>query len=141
MGTSLGEQALSLGHAVIAGVIMGIYYDIFRIIRRIFRNGYVTVMSQDIFFFVTSAFFVFFSCVLTGSGELRVNFVLTVLASAFVYCMTVGGLAVRLVSRLLLGLKKLLTAVYRNTFGKLLRSAVVFCRKTEKNSKKTEINP
>ena len=49
------DGARVLGAMLLAGCAMGVFYDVFRIIRRFFRCSYATVFLQDIFFFTVSA--------------------------------------------------------------------------------------
>ena len=73
-------RAAILGEGLLTGAVMGIYYDFFRIIRRIIRCRYANIVGQDIFFWVTSAFFVFFTMIKLNGGQVRILFVLMVLA-------------------------------------------------------------
>ena len=86
------EQVVTVGQALLTGVIMGIYYDIFRIIRRIFTCRYATIVAQDLFFWVTSAVVVFFVCIWCTGGHLRVIFVLAVLIGWGAYAASIGAM-------------------------------------------------
>lgn len=85
------EQTLTVGQALLAGVVMGIYYDLFRIIRRIFVCSYATIIAQDLFFWVTSAVGMFYFCIWCTGGILRVIFVLAALIGWGIYAATVGA--------------------------------------------------
>jgi len=93
------EQTLTVGQALLTGVAMGIYYDLFRIIRRIFACSYATIIAQDLFFWVTSAIGVFYFCIWCTGGILRVIFVLAALAGWGIYAATAGAVLLALVDR------------------------------------------
>lgn len=86
----LGAEAATLGEALLTGMILGIYYDIFRIIRRIIRFGYANIVGQDVFFWTTSAIFTFFVTIRLNYGVVRIYFVAAVLGGWLLYLTTVG---------------------------------------------------
>ena len=52
----------SMLQALAAGIIMGVYYDIFRFARRLFHFSNFSVIIQDIIFWLSSAIYIFFVC-------------------------------------------------------------------------------
>ena len=66
---------VSLLQALLVGVGMGVYYDVFRLRRRIFQFRWLSVALQDVIFWVTSAVAVFFVCVRWNGGYIRIYFV------------------------------------------------------------------
>lgn len=82
----------SMLQALLTGVLMGIYYDIFRFVRRIFKFSTFSVALQDIFFWITSAVPVFFICIKLNGGYLRIYFIIFTLAGWFIYFKTIGKL-------------------------------------------------
>lgn len=83
----------SLLQALATGVVLGIYYDAFRLLRRVARFDPVSVMMQDLIFWVTSAVFVFFICVRLNNGYIRIYFVLLAMLGWLIYFLTAGKLA------------------------------------------------
>ncbi len=90
--STIGQETAALGYALLVGAVMGFYYDLFRIIRRIFRPGYAMILALDIFFWLTAAVGVFFGSVVIYGGQLRILFVAGVLAGWGLYAATIGGL-------------------------------------------------
>ncbi len=107
------EGTLTLGQAVLTGAVMGVYYDVFRILRRIFRFGYATIAAQDVFFFVTSAFGVFFAGTYFTGGTIRISFVAAVLLGWGIYATTAGALLLLVVGRLVVYIKCLLRYILK----------------------------
>jgi len=93
-------ESAALGKALLTGAVMGIYYDVFRIIRRIIRCSYANILAQDLFFWVTSAIFVFFVTIKINGGIVRLIFVAAVLGGWMFYMFTVGTLVMSLVDGL-----------------------------------------
>ena len=87
---NIGLEAAALGKALLMGGALGIYYDLFRILRRVFRFGYAMILGQDLFFWITGAIGIFFGSVVVYEGQLRILFVLAALAGWGIYAATVG---------------------------------------------------
>ena len=114
-------RAAILGEGLLTGAVMGIYYDFFRIIRRIIRCRYANIVGQDIFFWVTSAFFVFFTMIKLNGGQVRILFVLMVLAGWGFYMLSVGAVVMLLVEW---GIK-----VFKIVFARLHNIVTSECKK------------
>lgn len=80
----------SLVQALLTGLVMGIYYDVFRFLRRIFKFSAFSVAVQDMLFWISSAVAVFFVCVRLNGGFVRVYFVILALTGWWVYYQTAG---------------------------------------------------
>lgn len=114
--TSLSGEAAGVAQAAAIGIIMGVYYDLFRILRRLFHFNYATIVFQDLFFFITSAIPVFFAICYMCGGIIRIYIVVLVLLCAILYCSTFGTLIVFAVSWFIKTIIKMITLVYNHTF-------------------------
>ncbi len=100
---------------------MGVYYDLFRILRRVFHFSYVMILGQDLLFWLTGAVGVFFSSVVVYEGQLRILFVLASLAGWGIYAATAGSLLMSVVDVALAVLRRLSGFVFRHTFMPLIK--------------------
>lgn len=105
----------SMLQALAAGLIMGIYYDAFRLLRRIVHFESISVAMQDFFFWITSAVYLFFVCVKLNNGYIRIYFVFFALVGWSVYYITLGKIIfavfdfiIKYLSRILATAKKTL---------------------------------
>ena len=114
------NQAILLGQAVIVGIAVGMFYDVFRIIRRIFPPSYSTIIAQDVIFWLVSAIAVFFTAIWWGRGVVRIYFILCVLACALIYCITIGAAVVWAVSRVISAVKKSALWVWTKIFAPII---------------------
>ncbi len=83
------------------GFLLGLYYDVFRIRRKLVRPSTAAVFLQDCFFCVTAAVAVFFFSLAMTDGTVRWYVLLGVAVGFWAYRYTVGNLVVLLVDRLL----------------------------------------
>lgn len=95
------DGARALGQMLLVGAAMGVYYDFFRVLRRVFRFGYTSVLAQDVFFFVTSAIAGFFVCIHISGGRMRAAYVLAMLAGWAVYAFTAGAVVMFALDRVI----------------------------------------
>ena len=96
------DGALALGYMLLAGAAMGVFYDVFRVIRRLFRLSSSMVLAQDVFFFCVSAVFVFFTGITVSGGRMRLSYALTALAGWLLYAMSAGTLVMFIADKIAL---------------------------------------
>ncbi len=97
----LALEAVFIGKALLTGAALGVYYDLYRILRRVFHFGYAMILGQDLLFWVTGAIGVFFSSMVATGGQLRIVFVLAAFVGWGIYAATVGSVLMIIVDRFL----------------------------------------
>ena len=89
-GLSLATQTknflLSLGF----GFIMGIFYDLFRIVRISISKGKIATIISDVLYCVFLCFSFMLFCLTVNEGEIRLYLLLGSLAGFFVYYFSLG---------------------------------------------------
>ncbi len=118
---SAAAQISVLLLAVTSGFAIGLYYDFFRLIRKIIRCGKISVMIQDIIFWITSAIVVFFQSISVNGGYVRIYFIITIILSWFFYFFTVGRIVMFMVNSLIELLKRLFQLLFKYIIGPLGR--------------------
>ncbi|MBE6760218.1 MAG: hypothetical protein E7554_09085 [Ruminococcaceae bacterium] len=114
---NIALEAAALGKALLAGAALGIYYDLFRILRRVFHFGYAMILAQDLFFWITGAVGIFFCSAVVYGGQLRIIFVCAALVGWGIYSATVGAVLMK---------------VFDFVSGIIRRMLICFARKTIK---------
>lgn len=140
-GLTAAAQTLTFGQALLTGVCMGIYYDVFRIIRRFFQFGYATIVAQDVFFWVTSAAGVFFVMIWFSGGIVRIYFLLAVLCGWLLYALTLGALLMYIIDRVIWLLRKAYRYIYKKAVMPIVGKVKIYAKKLvleRKNLKKIE---
>ncbi len=142
MGFTNFEQVRELFLSCGMGFLLGAYYDVFRILRRVLRPGAVRVFWQDLVFFITAAFMIFLFAMAVNDGVLRVHLFAGLVAGFFAYRYTVGRAVVHLVTAVINWLTRggrwlgALIAVPVGGMGKLCRNLLKKIQKKPKKIKK-----
>lgn len=90
-GQQLYELFLSCG----MGFLLGLYYDVFRVIRLIMKPGAKSIFFQDLFFFVSSAILTFLFSLSIMDGEMRFYLFLGLIVGFGAYYLTIGRLVMK----------------------------------------------
>ena len=141
-GLSLATQTknflLSLGF----GFIMGIFYDLFRIMRTSISNGKIVTIVSDILYCIFLCFSLMLFCLTVNEGEIRLYLLLGSLAGFFVYYFSLGVIIFSFSEKLITLIKKIIGSVFnvisypfRFVFGKLRKLLNNLSAKSHKNTK------
>ncbi len=89
------------------GIILGLIYEIFVLIREIFSFKKSLIITVDILFSVLSAFLTFFFMLVYNDGRVRLNLIFASLMGLFAFHYTFGGRAIKPLRRFILKTRKL----------------------------------
>ncbi|MBR6385774.1 MAG: spore cortex biosynthesis protein YabQ [Ruminococcus sp.] len=104
---TVSEELVLFGLSCLAGAVIGVFYDIFRVIRIIFPHNDILILIEDIIFLVGYViFFMAFSSV-SVRGEMRGYYILGNIIGFVIYFFTVGSAVTGAVRKLFLLLKKI----------------------------------
>ncbi|MBQ9901657.1 MAG: spore cortex biosynthesis protein YabQ [Clostridia bacterium] len=121
----------SMLQALAAGVLMGLYYDVFRLMRRLTHFDRISVAIQDIFFWLTSAVYLFFVCVRLNNGYIRIYFIFFALTGWGIYYATVGRIAFAILDVILKLLGRVLKSVRKVFFSAAKKIYIIAKGKSE----------
>ncbi len=92
----LTEELAVMGYAALFGVAVGIIYDLFRVLRLLFRPTVAAVFVEDLLFFFLTALLTSIFVFTFHSGVLRLYIVVCAAAGAALWYMTLGRIGYRL---------------------------------------------
>ncbi len=115
MGFTNAEQLRELFLSGGLGFLLGAWYDVFRILRRLLHPRKTAVFLQDLLFFATAAVAVFLFSLAMTEGTVRSYVLIGVAAGFAAYRHTVGYLLLRAVC----GILRLLKRIYRRIYSAL----------------------
>lgn len=139
-GLSLAQQTKGFLLALGMGFLLGILYDIIRIIRLNISRGKSAVIICDIIFCAIACLCTFLFCLTVNEGEIRLYLVLGEVAGFGVYYFSLGAVIFSFSEKIIEFIKRLFRSVFRVLFfpfrwifGKMRK---VFNNLLEKSRKK-----
>lgn len=154
MNPTLSSQLQGFYISIGVGVALGLFYDVFRIFRTVFRSEKRAVFFQDLFYMVCAAFVTFLVAVGVNYGEVRFYILAGELIGWCAYYLTVGMVTIRVfcfVSRVLHRflidpVKKILRRLFAwiagrlKIVGKKIKTAVINQKKRLKHYREIVYN-
>lgn len=101
----------------INGIIIGLLFDIFRILRRTFKTSDMTTYIQDILFWILTGFVLLYSIFTFSNGEIRFYMFLGVFLGCLIYMLAFSKQFIKINVKIIEVLKK--------TIGKII-SIIIF---------------
>lgn len=142
-GLSLAQQTKGFLLALGMGFILGILYDIIRIIRISISRGRIAVIICDIFFCVLACFCTFLFCLTINEGEIRLFLILGELVGFFTYYFSLGAIIFSYSEKIINFIKKLVRSIlgvilfpFKWIFGIIRKQINKLLKKSRKNGKK-----
>lgn len=139
---SLAQQTKGFLLALGMGFLLGILYDIIRIIRISISRGKPAVIICDILFCALACLCTFLFCLTVNEGEIRLYLVLGEVAGFFVYYFSLGAIIFACSEKIIDFIKKLMGSVFgvilfpiKWIFGKLRKLFNKLLKKSRKNGK------
>ena len=104
MSTSL-HQLYVFSIFFLTGCIIGVLFDIFRILRKSFKTSDFVTYIEDIIFWIMSGFILIYSIFIFNNGELRIYLFLGLLLGLVAYLLIISKYFIRINVKLILALK------------------------------------
>ena len=106
---------------LINGIIIGLIFDIFRVLRKSFRHKDYIINIQDILFWICTGSILLYSSFTFNDGELRIFMILGAFLGFIIYLFTFSKIIININVKIILFLKKIL--------GKLIKLILLPIRK------------
>lgn len=139
---SLYSQLFCLFIFTITGIVIGITFDIFRILRRSFKTSDWITCMQDIIFWIITGIIILFSVFTFNNGEIRSYVFIGVALGVIIYMISISKFIVKYTVIIIKFIKKLVAypihlmkKLIINPFVKLLKSIFNLLKKMTKNIK------
>lgn len=141
------EQLSLFVFSCLFGVPIGIFYDIFRVLRMIFPHGKILVAAEDILFFFLYGVFIMCFTIVAARSEFRFYFCAGNFLGFAVYYFTIGNAVTKVLRKTIMTIKKVLTAILKPVYKKFVlicvkcRDFFVRTLQNRNNNKKKSQNP
>lgn len=121
---NISSQLQVFLYSVGFGFILGLIYDIFRIVRVLIIKNNKAIPVQDIAFFSLCAIFTFVFLLVVNNGRFRFNILVALVSGFCVYYLTLGRISVDCITalvkksnRIITIFSRIITAPYRVVFA------------------------
>ena len=103
------SQLLSLSLFIITGIVIGILFDIFRVLRKCFKTADFITYLQDIVFWFLAGMITLFSIFKFNQGEIRIYVFLGIFIGILLYAITLSKIFVKFLATILQTIKKFIS--------------------------------
>lgn len=128
-------QLQSLLYSVILGALICVFYDIISAVRLTGNNSFISVCIQDLFFWIVSAFAVFFFLLGVSNGEIRGYIIFGILIGFILLKITLSKYIVKTLKTVFKFIRKILRKINEFT-GVIFDLISVRLRKIRKKTNK-----
>ncbi len=132
---SVNEELVLFGLSCLCGAAFGIFYDIFRTLRAMFRHSFVLVFIEDVVFFIGCGIALTAFSLTAAHGEMRFYYFIGSAVGFALYIFTVGNIVILTVRKLFGIIRRIfviISAPFRTAFAFLCRKVLgKFVRSTE----------
>lgn len=129
---------------ILIGIILGILFDLFRIIRKCFKTSDLITYIHDILFLVLSGVILLISIFIINNGEIRGYIFLGIFIGILVYFITISKFLIIALTKIILFLKKILIKPivdFCKFIRKIIKKLINKIKIIIKNIKKIEKKP
>ena len=139
-----GNQAYIFMIFTLVGIVIGVLFDLFRILRKTFKTNDIVTSIEDVLFWVITGIIIIYSMYVFCDGELRFFMIIGIILGAIMYLLTLSNYVIKFSVFLINVLKKILITPIR-FFIKIAKTLIfrpitIICinirKKFVKNSKK-----
>ncbi len=119
------NQIYSLLAFFIAGICIGILFDIFRITRKTFKTPNIITYIEDILFWLITGAILLFTIFTFTTGEIRLYMVIFLVFGSFIYFISISKYFIIINTKILCFFKSIIIFLLKPL---LLLKNVVYCR-------------
>lgn len=80
----------------LTGVILGVLFDFFRVLRKTFKTGDFVTYIEDILYWILAGIIILYNIWFFNDGEIRVFMILGILMGAIIYCLTLSPIFIKI---------------------------------------------
>ena len=90
----------------LTGVVIGILFDFFRILRRSFKTSNIITYVEDVLFWILTGVLILYNIWYFNNGEIRIYMFLGIIMGLLIYMLTLKNIIVSLFSKILKNVNK-----------------------------------
>lgn len=117
------------------GVIIGILFDTFRILRRTIKTANFITYVEDVLFWVLTGLLILYNIWYFNNGEIRIYMFLAIILGILIYMSTLSNILIKIFSRLLQIIIKALELPFKTIISIFRKINTIVSIKLKKMSK------
>lgn len=117
MDNTIAMQLYSLLIFTISGIAIGIFFDIFRILRRTFKTPDIITYIEDTIFWICTGLFFLFLLFKFNNGEIRNYVIIGIIMGILIYLLTISKYFIKMNVTIINFLKKILLYPIKLIYG------------------------
>lgn len=105
----------------IIGFIIGILFDIFRVLRKVFKTSNLITYIEDVLFWILTGMIIVYGLVTFSYGEIRLYTILMIITGVIIYYLCISKYIILINVKLLNGIKRIISNIlkfFSKTSGK-----------------------
>ena len=110
------NQALLFLIFIVNGIIIGLLFDFFRILRRSFKTKDFITYIEDILFWVLTGLLLLYSIFTFNNGEIRLYMFIGAIFGCIIYMLSISNFIVKINTKIIISLKNILSKIINIIF-------------------------
>ena len=123
----------------LTGVVIGILFDFFRILRRSFKTSNIITYVEDVLFWILTGVLILYNIWYFNNGEIRIYMFLGIIMGVLIYMLTLSNIIISLLSKILISIVKVLELPFKTLFSIFHKFFTVIMKIFNNFSKKLKI--
>ena len=101
---------------ILNGFLIGILFDIFRILRKSFKTKDIVTYIEDILFWIITGIFLLYSVFKFNNGEIRLYMFIAILIGVLLYMLILSSYIIKINVKIITSIKKLFQKIFNIFF-------------------------
>lgn len=110
------DQALLFLIFIVNGIIIGLLFDFFRILRRSFKTKDFITYIEDILFWVLTGLLLLYSIFTFNNGEIRLYMFIGAILGCIIYMLSISNFIVKINTKIIISPKNILSKIINIIF-------------------------
>lgn len=123
----------------LTGVVIGILFDFFRILRRSFKTSNIITYVEDVLFWILTGVLILYNIWYFNNGEIRIYMLLGIIMGLLIYMLTLSNIIVSLFSKILKMLIRILEIPFKTIISIFHKIITIIIKIFNKFTKKIKI--
>ena len=97
----------------IIGILIGMLFDVFRILRKLFKTSNLITYIEDALFWILTCLFIIYGLITFAYGEIRLYTIIMIINGTIIYFLCFSKYIVTVNVKIFTTIKKLITKIFK----------------------------